>query len=567
MLKSAWLNILDEFREVNLVEVKVFLRRLVWNGRSGLHLVGGIAIILVSYGCDQFNGGQGGLHVLNRGLIGEPESLRPHYFRSNQSASVLRDIGEGLVRYDASGKIVGGVAEHWNISGDGLSYNFKLRDDARWSNGDPVLAQEFVSALRDLVSPEVASSNANNAERILNAPAILRGKISPRDLGVYVDGSRRLRIRLHTPTPYFIQLLAHPSMYPRHAPKDLTELDGITRSLDITNGAYQLSEWVVGAQIVLERNSKYWGDKETFFDQVNYHIVEESSELTRFRAGELDITENVPSTSFAMVREKYLAELRVAPYLGIYYYGFNLSSSIFTDMQPLRRALSLAIDRELLVEKITGRGEQKAYGWVPPGFTDYSSQSISASRMTKLEREALAVQLYEESGFGPERPLRFELRYNTSDVQKRIAVAIQSMWLDVLGAEAKLVNEEFKVLISNIQAHEVTQVFRLSWTGDYNDPQTFLEIFESNNSSNLTGYSNPFYDDLLKLARKEVNEIERRGLLEEAESVMLEDHPVIPLYFYVSKHLISQRIVGWEDNILDIHASQYLRIEGGATSR
>jgi ABC-type oligopeptide transport system substrate-binding subunit len=356
-------------------------------------------------------------------------------------------------------------------------------------------------------------------------------------------------------------------MFPVHQSKRSTELGEESISSRVTNGAYKLLDWVVGSHIKLIRNSNYWENDKTIFDNVIYHIVQDSTELTRFRAGELDITENVPSTAFSMVKEQFPDELRVAPYLGVYYYGYNLSKSKFADRVTLRRALSLAIDRELLVENVTGRGEKVAYGWVPPGFTNYSSQSIDASDMTKVERETLAVRLYQESGYGPERPLQFELRYNTSDVQQRIALAIQSMWRDVLGAEATIVNEEFKVLLSNIQAKDITEVFRLSWTGDYNDPETFLKLFESSNSSNLTGYSNASFDDLMSLARKEVNESKRRILLEKAELLMLGDHPVIPLYFYVSKHLISSRIVGWQDNILNIHASQYLGLRANSDSQ
>ena len=525
---------------------------------SILYVVCGLAVIMVCDGCDNIDGGEADVLVLNRGLNGGPESLSPHHFSSNQSASILRDIGEGLVRYDASGKLVGGVAESWNVSTDGLTYIFELREDARWSNGDTVVAEDFVFGFRDLVTPEFASSNANNAENILNAPAILRGELLPNDLGIFAIGPTRLKIQLLTPTPYFIRLLAHPSMFPIHESRTSTELGEVAPLPNVTNGAYELSDWVVGSQIVLVRNSNYWSDEKTTFDKVIYHIVQDTTELIRFRAGELDITENVPSTSFAMVQEQFPNELHVAPYLGIYYYGYNLSSSIFADKLALRRALSLAVDRELLVEKVTGRGEKEAYGWVPPGFEGYQSQSIDASNMTKVEREALARKLYKESGYGPDKPLLFELRYNTSDVQQRIALAIQSMWRDVLGAEATIINEEFKVLLSNIQAQDITEVFRLSWTGDYNDPQAFLKLFESSNLSNLTGYSNASYDDLMALANKEVIEFERRKLLEDAEKFMLADHPVIPLYFYVSKHLISTQIVGWEDNILDIHASQYL---------
>jgi oligopeptide transport system substrate-binding protein len=517
-----------------------------------------IAAMLALTSCDFSRVPSQDSQILNRGLMGEPESLRPHHVRSNQAAAVLRDIGEGLVRYDGAGNIVGGVANNWTISEDGLEYIFDIREDARWSNTDSIYAKDFVRAFRALVTPEFASANANNGEHILNAPEIMSGKASPSDLGVIDIGDRQLKITLHSPAPYFIQLLAHPSMYPMHSSNSLAAGGRNSNDLNITNGAYLLDEWIVGSSLRLRRNKSYWQNEKTSFDQVVYHFLEGNSELTRFRAGELDITENVPSTSFESVRQQYSDELKVAPFLGVYYYGFNLTSSLFRDKPDLRRSLSLAIDRELLVSKVTVRGELGAYGWVPFGFRDYTSQSIEEAALSKADRETLALQLYEGAGFGPKNPLRFEVRYNTSDVEQRIALAIQSMWRDVLGAEVTLVNEEFRVLIANIEEQKITEVFRLSWTGDYNDPQTFLKLFESKNASNLTGYSNPEFDELMAQAGLETSAAKRRILLEDAETLMLADHPAIPLYFYVSKHLVSTRVTGWEDNILDIHASQFL---------
>jgi len=525
-----------------------------------LLLIGSLLILASTGGCGQVNVDSDQAQTLNRGLNGDPESLSPHHFRSNQSASILRDIGEGLVRYDGAGKLVGGVAESWNISGDGLTYVFELREDARWSNGEPVVAGDFVLALRDLVDPKVASTNANNADSIVNSAEVVVGDLESTDLGVDADGPHRLTIRLQKPTPYFLQLLAHPSMFPIYKSNASGFSGRKTRYVDITNGAYNLIEWIVASQLILSRNPEYWANEETVFDKVVYHVLQETAELTRFQAGELDITQNVPSTMFSMVKESFPKELRVAPHSGVYYYGFNLSNSLFAEKPALRRALSIAIDRDDLVDKVTGRGEQAAYGWVPPGFEGYTSQSILESRMTKQARKELALELYEKSGYSRENPLHFELRYNTSDVQQRIALAIQSMWKTVLGVEVTIVNEEFRVLLSNIQAQEITELFRLSWTGDYNDPQTFLQVFESGSPSNLTGFSSEAYDALMGQAGDETDYSIRLGLLEEAESLLLSEYPVIPLYFYVSKHLVDTRIAGWENNILDIHPSQYLGV-------
>jgi ABC-type oligopeptide transport system substrate-binding subunit len=262
---------------------------------------------------------------------------------------------------------------------------------------------------------------------------------------------------------------------------------------------------------------------------------------------------------YQVIKDERPGELKVSPYLAVYYFGFNLTRPPFSENQMLRRALSMAIDRKSLVKYVTGRGEEPAYGWIPPGVENYSPQKFDYIDLSKEAREAEARSLYKEAGYGPDNPLKFQLRYNTSSDQTKIAIAVQSMWAHVLGADVSLVNEEFKVLISNIQAMAVTELFRLSWTGDYNDAYAFIQLLETDNPSNLTGYSNSTVDALLSQASAEFDVSKRRTLLEEAERVALDDHPVIPLYFYVSKHLVHPRIDGWESNILDIHYSQHLR--------
>jgi oligopeptide transport system substrate-binding protein len=242
----------------------------------------------------------------------------------------------------------------------------------------------------------------------------------------------------------------------------------------------------------------------------------------------------------------------------VYYYGFNLSRPPFKDNPGLRQALSMAIDREQLTTKVTGRGEAPAYSWVPPGANNYEPPALSYSAMTQAERNQIARNLYKAAGYSDANPLRIELRYNTSDTQRRTAVAIQGMWKEALGVETTLVNEEFQVLLANIKQGDITQVFRASWIGDYNDAHAFLKILESNNAANMPGYQSDKFDSLMKRAAEQTDLDSRRLYLEEAERVMLTDHPTIPIYFYVSKHLVSPDIEGWGDNVLDYHYSQHL---------
>jgi ABC-type oligopeptide transport system substrate-binding subunit len=311
----------------------------------------------------------------------------------------------------------------------------------------------------------------------------------------------------------------------------------------------------------LRRNEHYWNNAATNIDVVNYLVItQELTQLNRFRADEIDITDTIPTESFATVREQYAEQMHISPYLGIYYYGYNLSKPPFADNPQLRQALSMAIDREVLVEKVIGRGEAPAYSWVPPGVDNYEPIRLSYADLSQEERNAAARRLYREAGYSDDKPAQIEVRYNTSDTQQRIALAIQSMWADTLGVETTLVNEEFQVLLANMREGEVTQVFRSAWIGDYNDAHTFLNILQSGNPANTPGFNNELFDKRMQDAAEQTDMRKRRLYLEEAERVLLSEHPVIPLYFYVSKHLVNPRVQGWGDNVLDYHYSQHLSL-------
>lgn len=500
--------------------------------------------------------------VLQRGLPSDPETLDQHKARSVQAAEVLRDLGEGLVGYSPTGELVPAAAESWVMSDDGLTYTFRLRPNLSWSNGDALTAEHFVLGLRRLVNPETAAFYAQMIVAIDNAAAVVAGEAAPESLGVVAPDERTLVITVEQPTPYLLSLLTHPSTFPTHPGSLEAHGDSFARPGKlVSNGAYTLSAWVPGSIVALRRNPHYWNDANTAIDGVNYHVlVQDSSELNRYRAGELHITSTVPPDNFAQVRAEYGDQLRVAPSLGVYYYGFNLLRPPFADNPELRQALSMAIDRELLAEKVVGRGEIPAYSWVPPGVANYEPTTFAFAALSKTERESIARRLYKEAGYDENKPLRVEVRYNTSDTNKKIAVAIQSMWRDVLGVETVLINEEFQVLLANMRDAEVTEVFRSSWLGDYNDAHTFLSVLQGGSPANMPRYDNEEFDGLMQRAAAQVDLDRRRLYLEEAERVMLSDNPVIPLYFFVSKHLVSPRVSGWGDNVLDYHYSQHLSL-------
>jgi oligopeptide transport system substrate-binding protein len=283
-------------------------------------------------------------------------------------------------------------------------------------------------------------------------------------------------------------------------------------------------------------------------------------ELNRYRAGELDITRTIPPAAFAQMREERPDEVRVSPSLNVYYYGFNMTRPELSDNLKLRQALSMALDRRVIAEDIVARGEKPAYGWVPDGTAGYDVRRFLYAEMSDDERLQKAQQLYREAGYGENNPLQLELRYNTSDTHQRIAVAAQSMWRQLPGLQVDLINEEFQVLLANIEQKEITQLFRLSWAGDYNDAHTFLNTLESDNPSNFTGYRSDTFDSLMRRAARTTDPKLRNAFLGEAESEMLADHPLIPLYFPVNKSMVSKRVEGWGDNVLNYHYSQHLRL-------
>ena len=521
-----------------------------------------LAVSLVASACGESANDSPPVPTLHRGLSSDPESIDPHKARSTQAAEVLRDIGEGLISYSATGTLVGGAAESWTISEDGLTYTFRIRDNARWSNGDPVTADDFVFSLRRLVDPATAAFYGQAVAAIANVDRIITGDAAPSELGVAAADGNTLVMTLQQPTPYLLSLLTHPSTFPVHAGSIAIHGNEFTRPENLlSNGPYLLEAWEPSSVLRLRRNEQYWNNAATAIDAVSYHVLtQEMTELNRFRAGEIDITSSIPPDSFARVREQYAEQVHIAPYLGVYYYGFNLTRPPFAGNAYLREALSMAIDRETLVEKVTGRGEAPAYSWVPPGVDNYNPIRFSYADLSQDERNAAARQLYREAGYSDDRPAEIELRYNTSDTQQRIALAVQAMWAEVLGVKTTLVNEEFQVMLANIREGEVTQVFRSSWIGDYNDAHTFLNILQSGNPANMPRFESERFDQLMRDAAAQVTPLNRRLYLEEAERVLLSEHPVIPLYFFVSKHLVGHRVRGWGDNVLDYHYSQHLSL-------
>ena len=332
----------------------------------------------------------------------------------------------------------------------------------------------------------------------------------------------------------------------------------------VGNGAFVLREWVQGSYILAARNRHYWNDAATKLEAVKYLLIpDENAELARYRGGELQITFVVPRGQFDWIRANLADQLHVSPQLTTYYYGFNLRRAPFKDNPKLRRALSLVIDREKLAQLVLRVGELPAYGWVPPGVDNYTSQSFDYRSEPLRQRIAEAQRLYREAGYSRDRPLSFELRYNSGEVHTKLAIAIASMWKEALGADVRLTQVEFKSLLQDIDRGDV-EMFRSSWVGDYNDAYTFAQYLKSDFGVNLPHYSNPSYDALLVSAARQHDPLAHSALLEEAERVMLADHPLIPLYFYVNKHLVKPQVQGWYDNVMNVVYSKDLSLRAPA---
>ncbi len=498
--------------------------------------------------------------VVYRGNGEEPETLDPHLAVGLPSSHILRDLFEGLTAESAEGEIVPGAALRWNISRDARTYTFYLRRDLTWSNGDPLTAADFIFSLRRAANPATAANSARMLLPILNAREVLAGELPSEELAVSMLDEYTLQITLTGPTPYFLGLLTHPIAYPVNRANLEQFGDQFSRAGNlVSNGAYTLAKWVPRVEIVLERNPLFREAEQTLVGRVHYLPIEDhSTEVKAFRAGEIDWTNEVPNNQFKWLQNNYPDELVISPWMGSYFFGFNLTREPFVDNPSLRMALVLAVDRQILTDKVAQFGEQPSYSLVPPGIDGYVPFSPEYADWTQEERNHEARRLYEQAGYSEDRPLHVEIRYNTSENHKKMALAVASMWKQVLGVNSTLVNEEFRVFLQNRAQKVLTQVFRAGWISDYNDPYSFLELFRTGHGRNDYGYSNSTFDALLDQVGTERVRARRERLMFEAERVLISDHVIVPLYSYVTKRLVSQQLRGWKNNVMDHHQTRHM---------
>ncbi|CNH42483.1 periplasmic oligopeptide-binding protein [Yersinia kristensenii] len=477
----------------------------------------------------------------------EVASLDPHKVEGNPETNIILNLLEGLVSNDANGHIIPAVASHWDNNGYKV-WTFHLRDNAVWSDGTPVTAQDFVYSWQRLANPKIGSPYASYLQyaQIENIDAVLKGVKKPDELGVKALDTKTLQVTLTEPVPYFISMLSHTSMKP--VKRDVVEKYGDKWTLPqnfVGNGAYKLKDWVVNERIVLERSPTYWNNKDTIINKATFlPITSEVSDINRYRSGEIDITNSaIPPNLFAKMKKDLPEQVHVSPYLCTFYYEINNQKTPFTDAR-VRAAIKLTLDRDIIATKIMGQGQMPAYGFTPT-FTDGGNFALPEwASWAQEKRNAEAKKLLAEAGFNAENPLKFNLLYNTSDQNKQQAIAAASMWQKNLGATVTLQNQEWKTSLESRHQGQF-DVARATWCGDYNEPTAFLNMLLSDSSNNTFFYKNPEFDALLAKTLAAPDAKVRTALYQQAENLLDKDSAMVPVYYRVSVRLIRPTVGGF----------------------
>jgi len=498
---------------------------------------------------------------LEYGDSADPTSLDPQKISTVDEDLVVGDLMVGLVEDAPDGRPVPGVAGSWETSADGLVWTFHLRP-ALWSDGTPVTADDFVFSYRRLLDPKTAAPIAYMLYLLKNGEAVNEGKADPASLGVRAVDARTLELTLAHPAPYLPQVLEHPSAYPvqRHAVERWGDAWADPRHY-VSDGPYRPTAWALGDHIEAVKNPRFYDAAHVCIDRIDYYPTNDAvSAERRVRRGELDVNTSIQSNRVAFLRKpgEMAAYVRIHPYLAVVYLVFNTRDApAFRDAR-VRQALSMAIDRMFITSKLLRAGQTPAYAFVPPGTANnLASARTRWSDWTLGRRQAEARRLLRAAGYGPAHPLEIELKLpNTSDPMLQ-APAIQADW-KAIGVQAALIQNESQIAFDAF-ANRDFQVGLSSWSGDYDDPMSFLGVMASGTGTkNYGDYANPAYDALLAKADQESDGAQRSAYLAKAEQVMLDDAPVAPLYFTVSRNLVSPTITGWTDDLLDIHRSRYL---------
>ncbi|GHB90262.1 peptide ABC transporter substrate-binding protein [Cerasicoccus arenae] len=506
--------------------------------------------------------------ILLRANGTEPAALDPHLVTGVMEHNILTSLLEGLIRPDPKTLApLPGVAEAWDISSDRRVYTFHLRPEARWSNGDPVTAKDFIFSYERILSPKLAAEYASMLYPMVGAEAFNTGELTDfSQVGVKALDEHTLEITLKEPTPYFLSLLTHYTWFPVHPPTILKHGEIDQRESRWTrpgnfvgNGPFTLEEWRVHDYIDVKKNPLYWDRDSIWLNGVRFLPIDNrNTEERAFRSGQVHVTYAMPVHKIEPYKESGSEALLISPYLGTYYYAINVNRPPLDDVR-IRQALSLAIDRETITRNITKAGQIPAPYFTPPDTAGYTAECPMSLDMEQNIAEA--QRLMAEAGYPNGEGMRdIELLYNTSDSHKPIAEAIQRMWQEHLGINATLLNKDWKTYLIARREGDF-DIVRAGWIGDYNDPSTFLDLLTSWSGNNASKWSTPDYDTLIREAAKTTDQTARYELFQQAEAILMEEMPLIPIYFYVSAYLVDSSVQGWYPNILDQHPYQGIRLE------
>lgn len=502
--------------------------------------------------------------ILYYGNATDVTGVDPHGTNGMPEQRVMISLYEGLVAKDPKTlEIVPAVADHWEVSADNMTYLFHIREGAKWSNGDPITAHDFVNSWLRGLMPALGNETVTALFVFKNAEKYYNKEIADRSLvGFKALDDHHLKIELENPTPYFLQLLDYVALFPVHTSnmKKFGALDDPSNPWSkpgnfVGNGAFTLKDWVPGRSLVVEKNPHYWDKESVRLNEIHFMPVEQLLvEERMFKAGHLHRTEWMPYSKIPVYRANKDPEYNHYPFFSTYYYGFNVTKAPFDDAR-VRKALAYAVDRDTLVESITN-GVQSATGaFTPPNTLGYTSRSQIVFDVEKA-RQFLADAGYPNGKNFP----AVELTYNNSEDHRKVAEAIQQMWKKNLNIHVKLKNQEWKVFLYEVKNlnHNIA---RLGWVGDYIDPNTFLETFTSTSGDNKTGWKNKQYDDLIRKAATIANKEDRYKVFQQAEAILLDEAPLIPLYNYTTNNLISTQLKGYHQNILDYYSYKHLYLE------
>ena len=485
----------------------------------------------------------------------EPQSLDPQIATGVPEHHVISAVMEGLVLKDRKTlEPRPGVAKTWDISNDGRVYTFYLRENAKWSNGDAHTAHDYVWSWWRALQTTLGNQYAYMLFPIKNAKRYYDGETSDfSDVGVKAIDNRTLQVTLTNPTPYFLQLLDHYSLFPVHQATiekfGRADERGTRWSYEgnlVGNGPYKLEEWKINRHITVTKNPYYWDEGNVSINSIVFKPVDNAvTEERMFRAGALHVTSSIPADKIAIYQEKSAPELKITPYLGTYFYRLNINTPQLQDKR-VRRALGMAIDRKQLVDNITKGGQIPAYTMTPPGTMGYFPESTLNFDPEAAKRLLAEAGYPNGEGFPP-----IEILYNTNEGHRKIAVALQEMWKNYLNIDIKLLNQEWKVYLATESAGDY-QISRGGWIGDYVDPNNFLDMFLCNGGNNRTGWCNEEYDRLiLEVAPSQSSHEQRLKIFQQAETMLLEDMPIIPVYTYTSIKLLHPSVRNFDDNILN----------------